>query len=113
MAAESEFEPHAGDEHILTDSGQASCEMAAESEFEPHACTTLGEGGGVRGNSPLLNFCHATTPGLPRGSLAGRICFFKSLTCYNSGPASGEPGGGRSAFFLIFDMLQLPGRSPG
>ena len=45
MAAESEFEPHAGDEHILTDSGQASCEMAAESEFEPHACTTLGEGG--------------------------------------------------------------------
>ena len=63
MAAESEFEPHAGDEHILADSGQASCEMAAESEFEPHACTTLGEGGVVRGSSPLLNFCHATIPG--------------------------------------------------
>ena len=62
MAAENEFEPHAGDEHILTDFGQASCEMAAESEFEPHACTTLGEGGGVRGNSLLLNFCHVTTP---------------------------------------------------
>ena len=30
MAAESEFEPHAGDEHILTDSGQASFEMAGE-----------------------------------------------------------------------------------
>ena len=45
MAAESEFEPHAGDEHIQTDSGQASFEMVAKSEFEPYACTTLGEGG--------------------------------------------------------------------
>ena len=96
MVAESEFEPRAGNEHMLTDSGQASFEMAAESEFEPYACTTLGEGGrgkrecpsfkflsrynsragllgeagrgGPRGNPPLLNFCHVTIPGAVAGN---------------------------------------------
>ena len=96
MAAESEFEPFAGDVHMLMDSGQASFEMAAVSEFEPHACTTLGEGGrgkreipsfkflsccnsragllgeagrgGRKGTPPFLNFCHATIPGRSRAT---------------------------------------------
>ena len=66
MAAASEFEPHAGNENILTDSGQASFEMAAESEFEPHACTTLGEGERGKRECPSFKFlsCYNSRAGL-------------------------------------------------